>query len=192
MAAWFTPETTYLAIAYELNWTKEYYGFQPGTVLVDNATGKKYKLRKVQGLPMKDLFFIHGVAGDMFAMVLEFEPLPISTIWKLMENRSMYGAPAGVVIILLTVLCLCCVRIRRNSNIMSGKLWSNKNLCPMMVTWDMRTVSMLRVELKLGIIPFLVTWCFPWRSNFIRRQNENDRKWPWPEMTMTGNDRGNW
>ena len=55
---------------FRLNWTKEYYGFQPGTVLVDNATGKKYKLRKVQGLPMKDLFFIHGVAGDMFAMVL--------------------------------------------------------------------------------------------------------------------------
>ena len=78
MAAWFTPETTYLAIAYELNWTKEYYGFQQGTVLVDNATGKKYKLRKVQGLPMKDLFFIHGVVGDMFAMVLEFEPLPLS------------------------------------------------------------------------------------------------------------------
>ncbi len=78
MALWLTPETTYLAIAYELNWNKEYYGCEPGTVLVDNATGKKYKLRKVQGLPMKDLFFIHGFAGDMFAMVLEFEPLPLS------------------------------------------------------------------------------------------------------------------
>ena len=41
--------------------------------LVDNATGKKYKLRKLQGLPMKDLFFIYGVAGDIFAMMLEFE-----------------------------------------------------------------------------------------------------------------------
>lgn len=78
MAMWLTPETTYLAIAYELNWNREYYGFQPGTVLVDNATGKKYKLRKVQGVPMKELFFIHGVAGDMFALVMEFEPLPLS------------------------------------------------------------------------------------------------------------------
>lgn len=80
MAIWLTPETTYLAIAYELNWTKEYFSFQPGTVLVDNLTGKKYKLRKVQGLPMKDLFFIHGVVGDMFAMILEFEPLPLSAV----------------------------------------------------------------------------------------------------------------
>ena len=78
MALWLTPEVTYLAIAYELNWNQEYYVFQPGTVLLDNATGKKYKLRKVQGLPMKDLFFIHGVAGDIFAMVLEFDPLPLS------------------------------------------------------------------------------------------------------------------
>ncbi len=78
MAIWLTPETTYLAIAYELNWTKEYFSFEPGTVLVDNSTGKKYKLRKVQGLPMKDLFFIHGIAGDMVAMVLEFDPLPLS------------------------------------------------------------------------------------------------------------------
>ncbi len=80
MALWLTPETTYLAIAYELNWNQEYFAFQPGTILVDNLTGKKYKLRKVQGLPMKDLFFIYGVAGDMFAIVLEFDPLPLSAV----------------------------------------------------------------------------------------------------------------
>lgn len=78
MAIWLTPEATYLAIAYELNWTQEYYGVEVGNAIYDEATGKKYKLRKVQGLPMKDLFFIHGVAGDLFAMVLEFEPLPLS------------------------------------------------------------------------------------------------------------------
>ena len=79
MALWRTPETTYLAIAYEQNWAKEYWGFQPGTVLIDNATGKKYQLRKVQGLPMGVQFFIHGVSGDMVVFVLEFEPLPLTT-----------------------------------------------------------------------------------------------------------------
>lgn len=80
MAIWLTPKATYLAIAYELNWTQEYYGVEPKNVIVDNLTGKTYKLRKVQGLPMKDLFFIHGVSGDLFAMVLEFEPLPLKTV----------------------------------------------------------------------------------------------------------------
>lgn len=80
MAIWLTPEATYLAIAHELNWTQEYFSVEPKTVIVDNVTGKTYKLRKVQGLPMKDLFFIHGVSGDLFAMVLEFEPLPLKTV----------------------------------------------------------------------------------------------------------------
>lgn len=79
MALWRTPQTTYLAIVYEQNWAKEYWGYQPGTVLIDDATGKKYKLRKVQGLPMGVQFFIHGVSGDMVAFVLEFEPLPLTT-----------------------------------------------------------------------------------------------------------------
>ena len=78
MAAWLTPKTTYLAVAFEQNWIKEYFTFLSGTVLVDNTTGKKYKLRKVQGVPMNELFFIHGVSGDMLAFVLEFEPLPLS------------------------------------------------------------------------------------------------------------------
>lgn len=78
MALWLTPETTYLAIVYEQNWAKEYWGFQPGTKLVDNTTGKEYRLRRVQGLPMDEIFFIHGVSGDMVAFVMEFDPLPLT------------------------------------------------------------------------------------------------------------------
>lgn len=78
MAIWLTPEATYLAIAYELNWAREYFGVEPESAIYDDVTGKKYKLRRVQGLPMKEIFFIHGVVGDLFAMVLEFEPLPLT------------------------------------------------------------------------------------------------------------------
>lgn len=79
MAMWLTPKTTYIAIVYEQNWAKEYWGFQSGTALTDNATGKKYLLRSVQGLPMDEMFFIHGVPGDMVAFVMEFDPLPLTT-----------------------------------------------------------------------------------------------------------------
>lgn len=79
MAMWRTPNTTYLAIAYEQNWKREYWGFNEGTVLVDDNTGKKYRLRKLQGLPKDETFFIRGLAGDMVAFVLEFEPLPLTT-----------------------------------------------------------------------------------------------------------------
>lgn len=79
MAMWRTPKTTYLAIAYEQNWQREYWSFNEGTVLVDDNTGKKYRLRKVQGLPMNETFFIRGLAGDMVAFVLEFDPLPLTT-----------------------------------------------------------------------------------------------------------------
>ena len=78
MAIWLTPEATYLAIAYELNWAREYFGVEPESAIYDDVTGKKYKLRRVQGLPMKEIFFIHGVVGDLYAMVLEFDPLPLS------------------------------------------------------------------------------------------------------------------
>lgn len=79
MAMWRTPDATYLAIAYELNWNQEYFGIQKGTVLVDDNTGKQYKLRETQGLPLGPLFFIRGVAGDMVAFVKVFEPLPLTT-----------------------------------------------------------------------------------------------------------------
>lgn len=79
MALWRTPETTYLAIAMELDWTREYFSFPRMTALVDQHTGKSYKVRRVQGLPLEKLFFIEGVVGDFVAFVLEFEPLPLTT-----------------------------------------------------------------------------------------------------------------
>ena len=36
----------------------------------------KYKLKKVQGLPVDTKFVADGVVGDWIAYVLEFEPLP--------------------------------------------------------------------------------------------------------------------
>jgi hypothetical protein len=80
MAIWLTPEATYLAIACEQNWTREYWGFSWGNdkadVLLDDA-GRQYKLREVQGVPQNELFFMEGNAGDYIAYLKVFDPIPL-------------------------------------------------------------------------------------------------------------------
>lgn len=81
MALWRTPEATYLAVAHEQNWNREYYGHHPETVLMDNR-GHKYKLKSIKGLPIGNIFWIEGNSGDYIVFLLEFEPIPpsVSTI----------------------------------------------------------------------------------------------------------------
>ena len=80
MAIWLTPEATYLAIACEQNWTREYWGFfwgnEKGDVLLDDA-GRQYKLREVQGVPQNEMFFMDGNAGDYIAYLKVFDPIPL-------------------------------------------------------------------------------------------------------------------
>jgi hypothetical protein len=76
MALWRTPEATYLAIGYEQNWTTEYWSFGHDIKLLDNA-GHQYKIREVLGLPLDELFFMKGNAGDYVAYMLVFDPLPL-------------------------------------------------------------------------------------------------------------------
>lgn len=76
-AIWLTREATYIAVAYEQNWTAEYWSFEPGTILVDEA-GHQYKLREVQGVPLGETFFMEGNAGDYIAYLEVFEPLPLN------------------------------------------------------------------------------------------------------------------
>lgn len=76
MALWLTPKATYLAMVAEHNWIREYFNIERGTFLIDNY-GHQYKLREVQGLPMEHIFWMEGYPGDFFAMVLEFEPVPL-------------------------------------------------------------------------------------------------------------------
>lgn len=76
MALWRTPEATYLAIGYEQNWTTEYWSFGHDIKLLDNM-GRQYKIREVQGLPLDELFFMKGNAGDYVAYVMVFDPLPL-------------------------------------------------------------------------------------------------------------------
>ena len=80
MAIWLTPEATYLAVACEQNWTREYWGFSWGNdkadVLLDDA-GRQYKLREVQGVPQNELFFMEGNAGDYIAYLKVFDPIPL-------------------------------------------------------------------------------------------------------------------
>ena len=86
MALWRTPEVTYLAIGYEQNWTTEYWGFGHDIKLVDD-TGRQYKIREIQGLPLDELFFMNGYAGDHVAFLLVFDPLPLE------QTKITYIAP---------------------------------------------------------------------------------------------------
>lgn len=75
MALWRTPDATYLAIATEHNWIREYYGRGGNTILLDNQ-GHQYKCKDVMGYPDNEIFWLEGYPGDYFAMVLVFDPLP--------------------------------------------------------------------------------------------------------------------
>ena len=76
MALWRTPEATYIAVGFEQNWTTEYWSFGHDIKLLDER-GHQYKIREVQGLPLDELFFMKGNAGDYVAYVLVFDPLPL-------------------------------------------------------------------------------------------------------------------
>ena len=88
MALWRTPEATYLAIGFEQNWTTEYWSFGHDTKLLDD-TGRQYKIREVQGLPLDELFFMEGNAGDYVAYVLVFDPIPLEL------TKVTYIVPEG-------------------------------------------------------------------------------------------------
>lgn len=88
MAIWCTPEATYLAIGYEQNWTTEYWSFGHDIKLLDNA-GRQYKIREALGLPLDELFFMRGYAGDYVAYMLVFDPIPLNV------STITYIEPAG-------------------------------------------------------------------------------------------------
>lgn len=88
MALWRTPDATYLAIATEQNWIREYYGRGGDTMLLDSR-GHRYKCLDVLGYPNDKLFWIEGHPGDYFAIVLKFEPLPVEV------NSITYIVPEG-------------------------------------------------------------------------------------------------
>ena len=77
MAMWLTPDATYLALSTEMNWRREYFGRGGSTILIDKQ-GHQYKCKGVMDYPDDTLFWVQGMSGDYFAIVLIFEPLPLS------------------------------------------------------------------------------------------------------------------
>ena len=59
MALWRTPEATYLTIATEQNWFREYYGRGGNDILLDQQ-GHQYKCRGVMDYPNDHLFWLEG------------------------------------------------------------------------------------------------------------------------------------
>ena len=77
MAMWLTPEATYVAVATEMNWRREYFGRGGNTVLIDKS-GHQYKCKGVMDYHNGPMFWVQGMSGDYFAIVLIFEPLPLN------------------------------------------------------------------------------------------------------------------
>ncbi len=76
MAMWLTPEATYIAIAHEQNWLREYMGEEKGGMLVDGS-GKQYKLKALEDYPLGEIYWVEGYSGDFVATLKVFEPLPL-------------------------------------------------------------------------------------------------------------------
>ena len=94
MAIWRTAEATYLAVAHEQNWMREYFGIHPNTILGDQS-GHMYKLKEVKGLPSNGhLFWMEGYSGDHIAFLYVFEPIPldVNTISFLEPDSEPFNA----------------------------------------------------------------------------------------------------
>ena len=94
MAIWRTAEATYLAVAHEQNWMREYFGIHPNTILGDQS-GHMYKLKEVKGLPSNGhLFWMEGYSGDHIAFLYVFEPIPldVNTISFLKPDSEPFNA----------------------------------------------------------------------------------------------------
>lgn len=87
-ALWLTPKATYLASIEHMRWNVQYRSFEKGSYLLDEDTGKKYKIRSWQGLPLSRLINVSSFTGNWVVFLLEFEPLPLTT-----ENISFVEVP---------------------------------------------------------------------------------------------------
>ncbi|MBR6178814.1 MAG: hypothetical protein IKQ70_13190 [Bacteroidales bacterium] len=88
LAIWTTPKATYLAIAHEQNWMREYYGVHEKTFLLDNR-GNQYKIKDLWGYPLGHTFWVNGYSGDFIAFLLVFEPLPADvTTFSYIESED--------------------------------------------------------------------------------------------------------
>lgn len=94
MAIWRTAEATYLAVAHEQNWMREYFYIHPGTILADES-GHMYKLKEVKGLPSNNhIFWMEGYSGDHIVFLYVFEPIPldVNTISFLEPDSEPFNA----------------------------------------------------------------------------------------------------
>ena len=93
MAMWLTPEATYVALATEMNWRREYFGRGGGTFLMDKG-GHIYKCTGTLDYPNDKLFWVQGYSGDYFAIVLKFEPVSpdIETIHYISPEGEPFNA----------------------------------------------------------------------------------------------------
>lgn len=90
---WRTQEATYLAIPKNHNWCREYYGVDETCFLIDNS-GRQYKIKSVQGFTLNQIAWVEETAGDWWAQVLVFEPLPldVNTIHYIVPDSKPFKA----------------------------------------------------------------------------------------------------
>lgn len=76
---WRTENATYFAIAYEMQWDRQYFYEQSEMYIKDVDTGVEYKVRGHMGLPVGQMYKVDGQEGKHIVFVYEFPPLPKKT-----------------------------------------------------------------------------------------------------------------
>ena len=79
-----------------MNWMREYFSRGGNNILMDQS-GHQYKCKGLLDYPNDKLFWMEGVTGDHFAIVIVFEPLPLDleTVTLIVpegEPFAMWGA----------------------------------------------------------------------------------------------------
>lgn len=73
---WNEDSITCLGYVTRNDWNREYHGWEPGDYLEDEATGERYMMKRVRGLPYNKQFMVQSPAGSFVTFVLEFERIP--------------------------------------------------------------------------------------------------------------------
>lgn len=94
---WHEYDKTCLGYVTRNDWNREYYGFEGNEYLEDEATGRRYAIKAVRGLPLNRLFMAQSPAGSFVSFVLEFERIPddVKTINYIDPPSTPFNAPGA-------------------------------------------------------------------------------------------------
>lgn len=92
---WNEDGRTCLGYVTRNDWNREYYSYEKEDYIEDEATGKRYMIKAVRGLPLDRLFWVQALAGSFVTFVMEFELIPdsVKTISFIEPPSKPFNAP---------------------------------------------------------------------------------------------------